>query len=66
MKKIPLEYFNQLVNSGHTVPRDKKTGDFIPFKVGKEYVIGNDENRELLKVRCTQDCPYHLIVVKIN
>jgi hypothetical protein len=61
MKTIPLRYFNELKNSGHTVPRDEKTGNILTnFKVGSEYTIGNPENKETVKARCTQDCPHHL------
>lgn len=52
MEKIPLEYFNQLVNSGHTVPRDKDTGtliwqreqgiDWIPLGYGLAPEIGQE------------------------
>lgn len=67
MNKLPKKilsdrYFNEL-KSGHTVPRNEKTGEPIPFRVGKEYIIVNKSTKEEIKARCTQDCPYHLIVI---
>lgn len=65
MKKIiEDEYFNQLKNSAFTVPRYKKTGEVQSnFKVGSEYTIVNKKNKEEIKARCTQNCPYHLILI---
>lgn len=63
-KKIPARYFDELKNSGHTVPRNEKTGDIMTnFKVGSEYVIVNDKTKEGVKARCTQDCPHHLKLI---
>lgn len=67
MNKLPKKllsdrYFKEL-KSGHTVPRDEKTGELIPFRVGKEYIIVNQLTKEEIKARCTQNCPYHLIVI---
>jgi hypothetical protein len=62
MKKLPLNEFEAIKSSGHGVPRDK-SGYIVPFKVGYEYTIGNIENNETLKVRCTQNSPYHLRVL---
>lgn len=61
-KTIADRYFNELKN-GSTVPRNEKTGDVLPFKVGKEYIIRNEITKEEIKARCTQDCPYHLIKI---
>lgn len=63
-KKIPDQHFNELKNSGHCVPRDEKTGEPIPFKVGNTYVIENAATKETVNARCTQDCPWHLVLVK--
>lgn len=64
MKKvIPQRYFNELKDRQNTVPRNEKTGELIPFKVGKEYTIQAEETKETIKVRCTQDCPYNLRVI---
>lgn len=64
-RKIDIEYFNQIKNSGHTVPRDKKTGNVLSFAVGKHFEITNNENDEVLKVVCTQDCPTSLKLLTI-
>jgi len=65
MKKIPKRYFDELINYGHCVPRYESTGEVITnFSVGKEYLIGNDKTNEKVKVRCTQNCPHHLILIK--
>ena len=58
MKKIEIQYFNELKNYGSTVPRNRLTGEVIPFKVGSKCTIGNKENKERLNVVCTQDRPY--------
>lgn len=63
-KHIPARYFNELKNSGHTVPRDEKTGDVLPFKVGKNYTIINPDTKEEITARCTQDCPFHLKLIE--
>lgn len=62
-KTIGDQYYNEIKLSGHGVPRNIKTGEQIPFSVGKDYYIISLLNKEPLFVRCTQDCPYHL---KIN
>ncbi len=59
-KIIPQRYYNELLNDGHTVPRNEKTGEVLPFKVGGEYNIVCNENKTPIKARCTQNCPYHL------
>lgn len=63
-KNIPARYFNELKNSGHTVPRNEKSGEVLPFKVGKNYTIVNPDTKEEIAARCTQDCHYHLILLK--
>lgn len=60
--KIPDQYFDCLKNSRSVVPRYQQTGEVIPFTVGKEYIIINSSN-EKLKARCTQNCPYNLILI---
>ena len=62
MKKISNESFEILKVSGHVVPRTKSK-NIIPFAVGKEYIVENEETKETLKVRCTQDCPHHLRLI---
>lgn len=62
MKTIPDRYFDELKSSGHTVPRNETTGEPIPFRVGKEYTIKNTKG-ETAQVRCTQDCPHHIILL---
>lgn len=62
MKKISSESFEILKISGHVVPRNKNKY-IIPFVVGKEYIVQNEETKETLKVRCTQDCPHHLRLI---
>ncbi len=58
-KTIPERYWNEL-KDGSTMPRDEKTGEVIPFKVGWDYDIVYKKNGEKLKARCTQNCPYTL------
>ncbi len=60
MKQIADRYFNELKDNGHTVPRDTKTGEVLPFTVSKEYVIKNKDTGETIKARCTQNCPCSL------
>ena len=48
-KTIPDRYWNELNNSGSTVPRNEKTGDVLPFVVGKQYIIVNEETKKELK-----------------
>lgn len=62
-KQIPYRYFSELKNEGHTVPRNEKTGQVLPFKVGGEYTITNNKTNETLKAKCTQNCPYHLKLI---
>lgn len=65
MKTIPERYFNELKNSGHTVPRYEINGEVITsFKVGKEYKINFEKGGEVIKARCTQNFPTHLILLK--
>jgi len=60
--KIAQRYFDELVDSGHTVPRDEKTGDTLIFKVGKDYEISTPEVDKTVTARCTQNNPCHLII----
>lgn len=63
-KLIPERYFNELKNSGHTVPRNESNGEIITsFKVGDEYNIGFEKNGETVKARCTQSHPHHLKLI---
>lgn len=66
MKKIiAARYFDELKNSGHTVPRDIRTGDVqTNFKVGSDYTIVNKDTKDEIKARCTQSHPHHLKLIK--
>lgn len=59
------EAYNNLLHDGHTVPRLGNPKDpedtIVRFAVGKEYKVISKSNKSPIKVRCTQDCPYHLI-----
>lgn len=61
-KIIPNRYFNELI-SGHTVPRYNSTGEVMPFTVGENYTIVNQETKEEVTARCTQDCPHVLKLI---
>lgn len=62
MKKLSNESFSILKDRGHAVPRNK--GNYIiPFRVGGEYTVTNEDETEALKVVCTQNCPHHLKVL---
>jgi len=64
MKKIiPVRYFNELKNEGHTVPRFESTGKVMPFTVGKTYTMQSTSksDNETVKAKCTQNCPYALV-----
>lgn len=62
-RTIAARYFNELI-SGHTVPRDEKTGDTLSFKVGNTYTIVNEDTKETALARCTQNCPCALKLIK--
>ncbi len=62
-KTIGHASFLDLKGFGHAVPRMTKNGNQIPFLVGKEYNVTSDESTEIVRVRCTQDNPYHLILI---
>ena len=59
MKTISNESYEVLKSSGHVVPRNEN-GFIIPFVVGKKYEVKSKDNDDLITVKCTQDCPYHL------
>lgn len=63
MKRISLQTFSEIKHSGHGVPRNTQGYIEESFKVCKEYIIGSYGTKETLKVRCTQDCPHHLILL---
>lgn len=60
LKILNNESFNILKERGSAVPRD--TGNYIitSFIIGKEYTVYNEDKSEYLRVRCTQNNPYHL------
>lgn len=67
MKTIGNEAYNVLKSSGHCVPRLGNPKDYndtiVTFKVGKEYQVISKENKEPLKVRCTQNCPISIKLI---
>lgn len=63
MKKIPLRYFEELL-TGSTVPRFDSNGEPIPFRVGWVGKVGNGTDKRTAMTRCTQNCPYHLVLIK--
>lgn len=62
---IPNRYYIELVDCGHTVPRNESTGDNLTFKVGKDYEIHDPVTKNYVIARCTQDCPYALKLLHI-
>jgi len=60
---IIQRYYNELKESGHTVPRNETTREVLPFGVGKEYDIICKEDKTPLRAICTQNCPYHLKLI---
>lgn len=58
-RKIDIQYFNELKNGG-VVPRNVKTGKPIDLIVGKVYSIQCEQTKEVLRAKCTQDCPTYL------
>lgn len=63
IKKIPNRYFDELKNSGNTVPRNEETGIVLKFLVGHKYIIVNETTKESIQAICTQDCPYNLRII---
>lgn len=63
IKVIPQQYFETLKEIGHVVARYEKTGEVIPFSVGDEYNVKGEKSGEILKVRCTQDCPHAIKII---
>lgn len=62
--KIDDRYYNELVNSGTTVPRDIKTGETLMLGVGEEYIItSSDKSKPPVRARNTQNCPCHLKLI---
>lgn len=62
---VTEQTFLEIKSTGHGVPRDKARYIQENFSVGKDYIIYCKElPDEKLNVRCTQDCPTHLKVVK--
>lgn len=62
IKKLYNPTFYSLKEIGHIVPRDK-ANYIIPFAVGKDYVVSNEEGTETLNVTCTQNMPINLKVI---
>ena len=62
MKILNSGTFEILKDKGAVVPRNK-ANYIISFVVGKEYTVYNEDKTETLKVRCTQNMPYHLIKI---
>lgn len=63
MKKVISDSsYSLLVASTRVVPRDE-ANNLVSFKVGKEYTVISKSNDKEIKVRCTQDCPYHLKMI---
>jgi len=56
--KITDENFLNLKEFGHVVPKD-----YSKFKVSKEYLVCGLDETDLLKVRCTQNCPVNIKIV---
>ena len=67
MKIISERAFNELKTNGHCVPRvynPKDQNDSItPFVVGKEYEVKYKGGKEIVKVRCTQNCPINIKLI---
>lgn len=65
MKKIQVsqQTFEEILSSGHGVPRTATRYVQTGFSVGKEYEIFPPEKDKSLKVICTQDWPTHLKVI---
>lgn len=64
MKVLTEQTFEELKQFGHGVPRDKNRYIVTSFKVSKEYTVRKKGTNEVLRVRCTQDCPTHLKVIE--
>lgn len=63
MITLSKQTFADLKGKGHGVPRYESTGAIIPMNVGKTYTVKGHGTTETLKVKVTQDCPTHLIVI---
>lgn len=67
MKTISERAFNELKSNGHCVPRVYNPSDptdaITPFAVGKEYEVKYKGGDEVLRVRCTQDCPINIKLI---
>ena len=59
-RTIEDRYFNELVNEGHAVPRDRITGETLTFRVSQQYIIKNKQTGHTQTAICTQDCPCSL------
>jgi hypothetical protein len=60
--KIADRYFNELA-TGHTVPREEKTGDTLQLKVGKIYSVISDKTSAVIPAKCTQNYPCSLVKI---
>lgn len=63
-KRISQSTYDLLIDRKHAVPRDGANYIQIGWKVGKEYEVFVNQTTEPIKVRCTQDCPFHLQVIQ--
>jgi hypothetical protein len=62
-KKIDNEYFSILKSFGSVVPRDKKTGNTLTYRVGANYQIENQQTKEILNAVCSQNMPCNLVLI---
>lgn len=67
MKLISERAFNELKTNGHCVPRVYDPADrndsITHFAVSKEYKVSFKGSKEVLNVRCTQNCPINIKVI---
>jgi len=64
-KKISNESYEVLISSGHCVPRlGQGLDNIVPFKVGGEYKVTGESKQLEVWIRCTQNCPYHIILIE--
>lgn len=61
-KIISQSTYELLESNGHAVPRTATNYIQTGWKIGQDYLVKSEKQQKPLKVRCTQDCPFHLRV----
>ena len=60
--KLDIRYFNELKETGLTVPRDDEGNTLTGFMVGKKYDFTSSESDEVITGLCSQNNPIAFVM----